>query len=104
MYFEQKPLHQLWPEMEALVKKGLTKSIGVSNFNTQLMWDLLSYCKIKPVVNQIEIHPMLPQVELVKFLLANNIIPVAYTPIARPGNAKSGFTNLLNNDFLNKIA
>ena len=47
----RKPLHVLWPEMESLVAKGLTKSIGVSNFNTQLLWDLLTYCKIKPAVN-----------------------------------------------------
>ena len=94
MYFKNKPLHILWPEMEALVGKGLTKSIGVSNFNTQLLWDLLSYCKIKPVVNQIEIHPILPQEELVRFLLAKDIIPVAYAPIARPGNTISGFANL----------
>ena len=33
-YASKKPLHILWPEMEALVEKGLTKSIGVSNFNT----------------------------------------------------------------------
>lgn len=53
----RKPLHILWAEMEALVEKGLVKSIGVSNFNTQLIWDLLTYCKIKPVVNQIELNP-----------------------------------------------
>jgi len=51
MFYAKRPLHQLWPDMEALVEKGLTKSIGVSNFNTQLLWDLMSYCKIKPVVN-----------------------------------------------------
>lgn len=51
MYYAKKPLHLLWPDMEALIEKGLTKSIGVSNFNTQLLWDLLTYCKIKPVAN-----------------------------------------------------
>lgn len=53
----RKPLHVLWAELEELVAKGLTKSIGLSNFNTQLIWDLLSYCKIKPVANQIELNP-----------------------------------------------
>jgi len=46
--------------MEACVQKGLTKSIGVCNFGVQLLLDLLSYAQIKPVVNQIEIHPFLP--------------------------------------------
>ena len=51
------PMHKLWPQMEALVEKGLTKAIGVSNFNLQLLCDMLTYCKIKPACNQIEIHP-----------------------------------------------
>ena len=37
--------------MESLVEKGLTQSIGVSNFNTQMLMDMLTYCRIKPVVN-----------------------------------------------------
>lgn len=45
------PMHKVWPQMEALVAKGLAKSIGVSNFNVQLLWDLLSYCQIKPAAN-----------------------------------------------------
>ena len=47
------PMHKLWANMEDLVEKGLTKSIGVSNFNLQLLADLLTYAKIKPVCNQI---------------------------------------------------
>lgn len=44
--------------METLVDKGLTKSIGVSNFNVQMLWDMLSYARIKPVVNEVELHPL----------------------------------------------
>ena len=49
----KKPFHILWAELEQLVEKGLTKSLGVSNFNVQLLSDLLCYAKIKPVCNQI---------------------------------------------------
>lgn len=51
------PLHKLWPEMERMVDLGLTKSIGVSNFNTQLIMDLLTYARIPPACNQIELNP-----------------------------------------------
>ena len=45
------PNHVVWAEMEALVEKGLTKSIGVSNCTMPMLMDMLSFCKIKPVVN-----------------------------------------------------
>ncbi len=54
------PVHKVWPQMEALVEKGLTRSIGTSNFNLQTMWDLLSYSKIPPAVNEMELHPFNP--------------------------------------------
>lgn len=56
---KKEPLHVVWPKLEALVEKGYTKSIGLSNFNVQLILDLLTYCKIKPVLNQVELHPYL---------------------------------------------
>ena len=59
--------------MEALVDKGLVKSIGISNFNVQLTWDMLTYARIPPVVNQVELHPLCPQPKLLKFLKDNNI-------------------------------
>ena len=51
------PLHVLWPKIEALKTQGLTKAIGVSNFNVQLLADLLTYCSVKPACNQIQIFP-----------------------------------------------
>ena len=45
--------------MEGLVKAGLTKAIGISNFNVQFTLDILTYAEIKPAVNQLELHPYL---------------------------------------------
>ena len=62
------PLHILWGNLEVLVDRGLIKSLGVSNFNVQLLADLLTYARHKPVCNQIELHPYNTQVELLRFL------------------------------------
>lgn len=84
------PVHVLWPQMEALVEKGLVKSIGVSNFNTQMLLDLLCYCKIKPAVNQIELNPLCAQYDLVDFCHSHDVRPVAFTPLCRPGVVAKG--------------
>lgn len=55
------PHHKIWAEMERMVELGLVKSIGVSNCTIPMMADMLAYCKIKPVINQIECHPYLNQ-------------------------------------------
>jgi len=47
------PMHETWPAMEELVEKGLVKNIGVCNFNTAILRDLLSYARIKPAVLQV---------------------------------------------------
>ena len=61
------PHHEVWKNMEGLVKKGLTKSIGVSNCTIPMLFDLLAGCKIKPVVNQIECHPYFQQTRVNEF-------------------------------------
>lgn len=48
-----------------MVDEGLVKSIGASNFNTQSILDLLTYARIKPAVNQVEVHPYLNQDHLI---------------------------------------
>ena len=89
--------------MESLVDKGLVKSIGVSNFNAQLLWDMMSYCKIKPVVNEIELHPYNMQDKMIKFLKQQHIEPIAYAPLAR-GDDNSRIPNVLENETIVRLA
>ena len=77
------PMYKIWAQMEALVDKGLVKSIGVSNFNVQLMWDMLSYARIPPACNEVELHPLCSQPKLLKFMKDHQIVPIAYCPIGR---------------------
>jgi diketogulonate reductase-like aldo/keto reductase len=74
--------------MEELVSSGLVKAIGVANFTAPMIFDLLSYAKIQPAVNQIELHPYLQQQELVDYCAHNNIVLTAYSPLGSPGNFK----------------
>ena len=77
------PMHKIWPLMENLVEKGYTKYIGVSNYNVQSLLNLLSFCKIKPLVNEIEFHPYLYQKKLVEFCRRENIILFGYNPLVK---------------------
>ena len=49
---------------------------------------MLSYCRIKPAVNEIELNPLCVQDKLVTFLRANDIVPIAYSPIVRGNDHK----------------
>lgn len=66
--------------------KGYVKNLGISNFNGQSIMDLLTYCKIKPVALQIELHPYLPNTQLVELAQKNGIHVIAYTPLVRGNN------------------
>eukprot|EP01111_Echinosteliopsis_oligospora_P016505 TRINITY_DN688_c0_g1_i1.p1 TRINITY_DN688_c0_g1~~TRINITY_DN688_c0_g1_i1.p1 ORF type:complete len:300 (-),score=84.84 TRINITY_DN688_c0_g1_i1:37-936(-) len=71
-----------WKALEELKKEGKTKSIGVSNYRVSDLKSLLTYAKIKPSVNQIELNPYLPQQEIVDFCKENDIKVECYTPLA----------------------
>lgn len=55
--FDKISIRDTWQELEQLVRDGMTKSIGVSNFNVQSLIELLTYAEVKPVCNQVELHP-----------------------------------------------
>ncbi|XP_028414325.1 uncharacterized protein LOC114537488 isoform X1 [Dendronephthya gigantea] len=66
-----------------LKKKGLAKSIGVSNFNIAMLEGLRKAGKETPAVNQIEIHPYMRRDELVKYCHDHNIHVMAFSPLTK---------------------
>lgn len=77
--------HGTWLAFQEAVDAGKVKSIGVSNYGIKHLKELFAYpdLKYKPVVNQIELHPWLQRVELVKFCKDNDIALEAYSPLVR---------------------
>lgn len=76
------PVIDTWKAMEALVKKGKIRSIGVSNFTKEKIEDLWEKAEIKPAVNQIEAHPYLQQPELLEWSKKKVIIDLAVARIS----------------------
>ncbi len=58
---------ETWQVMEDFVRQGKVRSLGVSNFNRHHLEDLLSYAEIRPVINQIEVHPFMTQEENIAY-------------------------------------
>ncbi|GJQ72881.1 hypothetical protein Trydic_g1529 [Trypoxylus dichotomus] len=76
-----------WKGMEECVDLGLTKSIGLSNFNSKQVQRVLDSARIKPVMNQIEVSPNINQKKLIKFCRDRGIEITAYSPFGSPGRA-----------------
>jgi alcohol dehydrogenase (NADP+) len=74
-----------WRKMEQLVDLGLVRHIGTSNMTIPKLKPLLRDARIKPAVNEMELHPHFQQPELFEFVRASAMIPVGYCPIGSPG-------------------
>ncbi len=74
----------VWRQMEELKESGLVKNIGTSNMTIPKMKLLLQDAKIKPVVEEMELHPHMQQQELFNFMVENGIQPIGYSPIGSP--------------------
>lgn len=70
-----------WRGMEECYQLGLTKAIGLSNFNHRQMTRILDSCTVRPANNQIEVHPFLSNSKLVEFCHKNDIVVTAYSPL-----------------------
>ncbi len=102
------PIIDTWQALEACVAKGLTRYIGVCNFSIKKLDDLYRKAIIRPVNNQIELHPYLQQQEMVEYCRSNNILLTAYAPLGsgdRPkGMKKSDEPSLLDNPVIQRVA
>lgn len=98
---EELPIEKTWPAMEALVEKGLCKHIGVSNFSIKKLKALCAAAKIKPEMNQIELHPYLQQDEMLNYCKEMGIHVTAYSPLGsgdRPAQFKEADEPVLLED------
>lgn len=74
-----------WRKMEELVDRGLVRHIGTSNMTIPKLEALLPDARIKPVANEMELHPHFQQTEFVKYLTKKRIQPIGFSPIGSPG-------------------
>jgi D-xylose reductase len=75
------PISETWRALEDLVRAGLVRKIGVSNFGVSLLRDLLSYAEIAPAVLQVEMHPFLTQEKLLRFCKEAGVAVTAFSPL-----------------------
>jgi alcohol dehydrogenase (NADP+) len=73
-----------WGEMERLVDRGLVRHIGTSNMTIPKLALLLRDARIRPVANEMELHPHFQQPELFAFVRANGMEPIGFSPIGSP--------------------
>lgn len=74
-------VQQTWEVLERYVRNGKVRAIGLSNFNPHHIEDLMKYATIKPVSNQMEIHPYMTQFGPSGFTFKNGIQVEAWSPL-----------------------
>ncbi|MFN5331862.1 MAG: aldo/keto reductase [Bacteroidota bacterium] len=105
--YQDVPLSQTWEAMQVQKQSGLAKHIGVSNFNQAKLKELLAMNGEHPEMNQIEMHPFLPQENLVSFCRQHQILLTAYSPLGSPDSRAERHQNdpkLLTNPIVEEIA
>jgi len=87
-----------WRAMQELYKEGRIRAIGVSNFQTDRIMDLIVHNEVVPAVNQIETHPFNQQIETQAFLQDNNVQIESWAPFAE------GKNDIFQNEILLSLA
>lgn len=92
-----------WREMEALYESGKARAIGVSNFSSKKLGDLLAVARVRPAVNQVECHPVWQQPKLHAFCQSEGVHLSGYAPLGSAGSQKIKI-EVLKNPILKMIA
>lgn len=101
LYFIQQPFNDYygaWRAMERLYRDGAVRAIGVSNFSPERLVDLCMNQEIKPMINQVEIHPFFQQSEALNVMKDYSIVPQAW------GTLSEAQRDIFNHKLLVKIA
>ena len=105
---EEVPLIETWQELEKCLDQGLAKHIGVSNFSEKKIRNLKEQATHPPEMNQVEMHPLLQQKELLSYCQDENVHITAYSPLGsgdRPERLKKeDDVNLLEEETIAQIA
>mgnify|MGYP000684841828 CR=1 FL=1 len=87
-YFDLYLLHQAcgdyfsaWRAMETAYQEGKLKAIGVSNFYAHVLVNFVNTVEIKPMVNQVELHPYYTQEKAIETMKYYDVIPEAWAPL-----------------------
>ncbi len=80
---------ETWRALEKLYRDGRVRAIGVANFMPEHLQDVMDHSEVKPMVDQVEFHPLLTQRALVEFCRANQIQLEAWSPLFRGGEVLS---------------
>jgi len=94
----------LWAEMEKMVEKGKTKTIGVSNFTENQIERILKTCKIQPANNQVEVHAYFSNRSLVDYCKSKGIQVCAYAPLGSPSRGFGSKDSLLDDPVIIELS
>ncbi len=83
------PIIETWRAMEECVAQGLVRHIGVCNFSVSKLDALYQQATIKPVMNQIELHPFLQQTAMLDYCRQHDILLTAYSPLGSGDRPKA---------------
>ncbi len=87
-----------WKAMQELYEEGKIKAIGVANFHSERLIDLIVNSGFSPAINQIETHPFQQQIEAHKFMVDNNVQIQSWGPFAE------GKNEIFKNEILKNIS